>query len=138
MNKVFLDTAFPIALANKKDQYHQKAISLSEQIESTNSSIITSRAILLEIGNTLAKLRVRKIAIDLLSFLEAKPNLEIMPITEELYRKAFDLFKERMDKEWGLIDCISFVVMQDQDIKDALTPDIHFRQAGFKPLMQGS
>jgi hypothetical protein len=135
MNKVFLDTAFPIALANKKDRYHQKAISLSEQIESSNSDIITSRAIFIEIGNTLAKLRVRRIAIDILSFLEAKPKLEIVPLSEDLYSKAFNLFKERQDKEWGLIDCISFVVMQEQGVKDALTPDIHFKQAGFNALM---
>lgn len=40
-----------------------------------------------------------------------------------------------MDKEWGMTDCISFVVMQDMGIIDALTTDDHFRQAGFRALL---
>jgi hypothetical protein len=41
------------------------------------------------------------------------------------------------DKEWGLIDCMSFIVMQDRGITEALTADDHFNQAGFKALLKG-
>ncbi|MFM6264927.1 MAG: PIN domain-containing protein, partial [Dolichospermum sp.] len=44
---------------------------------------------------------------------------------------------QREDKEWGLVDCISFIVMQDRGISDALTTDIHFQQAGFRALLRG-
>jgi predicted nucleic acid-binding protein len=40
------------------------------------------------------------------------------------------------DKEWGLTDCISFVVMQEQGLTDALTADHHFEQAGFTILLK--
>lgn len=67
--------------------------------------------------------------------MEADPNIEVVPLSEEFYAKAFALFRDRMDKEWGLTDCISFVVMRERGISDALTADDHFRQAGFRPLL---
>lgn len=58
-----------------------------------------------------------------------------MPASEELYQRAVQLYSDRDDKEWGLIDCMSFVVMGDQGLTDALTADTHFRQAGFNVLL---
>ncbi|PAX51087.1 hypothetical protein CK510_26755 [Brunnivagina elsteri CCALA 953] len=57
-------------------------------------------------------------------------------LTNSLYKLAFNLFKQREDKEWGLVDCISFIVMQDRAITDALTADTHFQQAGFRALLR--
>jgi predicted nucleic acid-binding protein len=54
-----------------------------------------------------------------------------------LYSAAFNLFKSREDKEWGLIDCVSFTVMQNRKMVDALTADDHFNQAGFRALLRG-
>ncbi len=41
-----------------------------------------------------------------------------------------------MADEWSLTDCLSFVVMKELGIKDALTPDEHFDQAGFHALLR--
>lgn len=89
-----------------------------------------------EIGNALAKQRYRRAAIRLLQALEDDPNVEIVPVSEHLYTRAFDLYRQRLDKEWGLTDCISFVVMADQQITEALTTDGHFLQAGFRALLR--
>jgi predicted nucleic acid-binding protein len=62
--------------------------------------------------------------------------VEIVPLSEDLYQRALLLFAERGDKEWSLVDCLSFVVMQDRDIQAALTTDRHFQQAGFRTLMR--
>jgi len=83
----------------------------------------------------LAKLRYREAAVKLLSALENDPKVEIVPASEDLYRRAFEIYRERVDKEWGLIDCMSFVVMNDHELSDALTADNHFRQAGFRVLL---
>lgn len=72
----------------------------------------------------------------LLNAIENDPNIGIVPLTETLYAQAFNLYQNRADKEWGLVDCVSFVVMQERDISKALTTDEHFRQAGFFPLLQ--
>jgi len=59
-----------------------------------------------------------------------------LAFSEEFYVRAFKLYRDRMDKEWGLVDCVSFVVMSDREITDALTTDIHFQQAGFRALLR--
>jgi predicted nucleic acid-binding protein len=72
----------------------------------------------------------------LLDSLEQDPQVEIVLLTEELYQQALSLFRDRPDKEWGLIDCVSFVVMQERGITNALTTDEHFEQAGFRILLE--
>jgi|GEM_PF-1299274 len=109
--KVFLDTAYAIALSSSTDAHHRKAIELAEQLESSSVKLITARPVVLEIGNALARLRYRQAAVALLRSLERDPNVEIVPLTEELYAQGFDLFQNRPDKEWGITDCISFVIM---------------------------
>jgi len=135
MDKVFLDTSYVIALSVSKDQNHEKALQIADFLEVDTAILVTTRAVVLEIGNALSAQKYRQAAIELLESLEADPNVEIIPITEELYERGFQLFKERPDKEWGLIDCISFVVMQDQGMIAALTADNHFQQQGFKALL---
>lgn len=136
MNKLFLDTSYAIALSAPHDQHHQRAEELADKLQADGTQFVTTRAILLEIGNALSKLRYRQAAVRLLSALENDPNVEIVPITEELYRQAFELYRNRPDKEWGLIDCMSFVAMSERKLMDALTADDHFRQAGFRVLLQ--
>ena len=48
------------------------------------------------------------------------------------------MFSERLDKEWSLTDCASFLVMQGKGIQDALTHDHHFEQMGFRALLRQS
>jgi uncharacterized protein len=75
-------------------------------------------------------------AVRLLSALERDPKVEIVPLSEHLCARAFELYRERPDKEWGLTDCVSFVVMQDRALGQALTTDEHFEQAGFRALLR--
>jgi hypothetical protein len=110
MNEVFLDTSFAIALSSVTDQNHARAVELANQIESNSIRLVTTQAILLEIGNALSKQKYRAAAIQLLESLEADPSVEVVLLTNSLYL-AFDLFKKREDKEWGLVDCISFIVL---------------------------
>lgn len=134
--KLFLDTAYAIALSSPRDEYHTKAMELSLKMIETDTKMITTRAVLLEIGNSLSSLRYRSKAVDLLKLLEFDPDVEIISVSNQLYMQAFDLYQNRQDKEWGLVDCMSFVVMWDRDISAALTSDLHFRQAGFDVLLR--
>jgi predicted nucleic acid-binding protein len=70
----------------------------------------------------------------LLDSLETDPRVEIIPLSEQLYTRASQLYRERPDKEWALTVCVSFVVMEDRGINEALTTDEHFQQAGFQAL----
>jgi predicted nucleic acid-binding protein len=86
---------------------------------------------MMEIGNALAKRRYRKAAVTLLEAIEQDSRIEVVPLSEDLYAQAADLYKRRADKEWGLTDCVSFVLMREKGLQEALTTDDHFRQAGF-------
>jgi hypothetical protein len=136
MSEVFLDTSFAIALSSITDENHLRAVELADRIETNKIRLVTTQAILLEIGNALSKQRYRAAATQLLESLETDPIVEIVLLTNSLYKLAFNLFKQRSDKEWGLVDCISFIVMQDRGIADALTADTHFQQAGFQALLR--
>jgi len=136
VTEVFLDSAYAIALSVPDDQYHARAVALAEQLEVSYARLITSRAVVMEIGNSLAKAQYRQAAVDLLDSLEHDPNVEIVPLSEETYGRAFRMFRERPDKEWGITDCISFVIMQDRGLEAALTTDEHFQQAGFRVLLR--
>lgn len=134
--ELFFDTSFAIARAARKDQFHKAAKFWSDKIQSENIPVVITQAVILEIGNALAKLAFRSIAIGLLESFEKSENTTIISMSDELYDEAFELFRARPDKEWGLIDCVSFVVMREREITDALTTDEHFIQAGFRALLR--
>ena len=63
------------------------------------------------------------------------PRIEVVPHSGELSADAIHLFTARSDKSWSLTDCLSFVVMERKGIREALTADIHFEQAGFHAIL---
>lgn len=132
---VFLDTGFAIALTSPRDRYHARAVQLADDLKASGSAIVTTRAVLLEIGAALAKASYREAAISIIEMLENDPDVEIVPLQDGLFAEAFELFRGRPDKEWSLTDCMSFVVMRQRGIQAALAADIHFQQAGFKALL---
>ena len=59
----------------------------------------------------------------------------MFPLSEALLQQGLALYRARPDKDWGLTDCVSFVLMKQEGITEALTADVHFRQAGFTALL---
>jgi predicted nucleic acid-binding protein len=135
-SSVFLYTAFAVALASSTDAYHHHALALDDELEANETHLVTTWGVLLEIGNALSKVQYRHAALQLLSSLQRDASLEIVPLSDALLQRALTLYAERPDKEWGLTDCRSFIVMEERGIRDALTPDEHFKQAGFRPLLR--
>jgi uncharacterized protein len=130
-NRVFVDTSFVIALINDKDQYYDQAQALSYKFE--NSQLITTDAVLLEIGNALAK-DFRQEAIEVIKVLRSGKSTEVIEIDSNLFEKGFETYERYDDKNWGLVDCISFVLMWERGVTEALTFDSDFEQAGFTTL----
>ena len=132
----FLDSAYPIALVSSADQHHAAAATASAELKVSLARLVTTRAVLLEIGNALARPHLRSFGIELLAGLESDPRIEIVPLDESLCRRGFDLFRSRPDKGWSWTDCISFVVMRERGLTEALTSDQHFEQAGFSAVLR--
>lgn len=131
--KLFLDTAFIQALLNPRDEHHAKAKSLFPWVR-TASKVLTTEAVLVEVGNALSALN-RQGAAKFINQCYSTQNIKVVSVNTGLLTRALDLYQKRLDKSWGLTDCISFVVMNDNDIVSALTTDRHFTQAGFRTLM---
>lgn len=130
-NKIFIDTSFVLSLVNDRDFHHLKALDLSRKYE--QSFWITTEAVLLEVGNALAK-NFKKESLAIIRAFQYSPRVEIIKINEELFEKGLDIYEKFADKNWGLVDCISFAAMWEQEIFDVLTFDADFRQAGFVVL----
>ena len=112
MAEVFLDTSYAIALSAISNDFHDQAVEIAYQVETEKTRLVTTQAILLEIGNALSRQRYRRAAITLLRSLQSDPKVEIVALSEANYTQAFQLFSSRLDKEWGLVDCLSFVTMR--------------------------
>ena len=90
-SEVFLDTAYAIALSVESDEHHECAEKLADQLEANATRLLTTWAVLLEIGNALSKKRYREAALELLDALEQDPLVEIVSLSEELYGQALVL-----------------------------------------------
>ncbi len=133
---LFLDSAYAIALAAPDDESHSRAATLAAELRSRNLQMLTTEAVVFEIGDALSKPKFRRVAIELMTSIFTDPQIKVVPITSALVQRAFELFQRRPDKGWGMTDCLSFVVMEEHGIQRALTTDEHFEQAGFVALLK--
>jgi predicted nucleic acid-binding protein len=129
----FIDTGYWIALTDSGDQFHARARALAVSIR---PPFVTTDAVLLEVGNALSGTRWRELGIALIDDVRTSSDVVIVPLTTELFDRAVALYRSRRDKEWGLTDCVSFVVMRERGIAEALAADQHFVQAGFRALLR--
>ena len=138
MNAVFADAGYWIALFNPRDRLHEIATAVSQAIQ--NRPIVTSQLVLMEFLNYYASLGqiFRQQAVEVARNLQQYPNVEVVPLSDEQFEAALTMYAQRQDKTWGLIDCASFLIMQQRRIAEALAYDEHFRQAGFIPLLRES
>ena len=132
-DRLFLDTAFIQALLNPRDDFHNQAKQLFPRIRAATEVWITE-AIFTEVGNALSAFN-RAGAVQFIQQCYRTDNIKVVSVDTELLMKALELYQSRSDKTWGVTDCISFVVMQQQNLTDAATGDRHFVQAGFHALM---
>lgn len=135
MKTVFADTSGWLAIVVKSDSLHEKAVEIYLQLLKSNCKFVLHDAILLEIGNSLSNIKARNIAVKLKESIENSNRIEIISLSPELIERGWKLYADRTDKDWGIVDCISFVVMNDLNITEALTADRHFEQAGFIKLL---
>jgi predicted nucleic acid-binding protein len=132
VNAVFADTSFFLALLRADDPVHGRA-----QTElAVNRPLVTTAFIVLELGNACARAADHADFLALVAALRASPRTTIVALDARLLDRGLELMAARSDKDWSLTDCISFEVMREAGLREALTCDRHFEQAGFAALLR--
>ncbi|HYE78923.1 MAG TPA: PIN domain-containing protein [bacterium] len=135
MRTLFGDTSWLVAISAQRDQHHAPAMALSAKLG--RYRLVTTEFVMAEFLNTFAAMHgtwSRMSAVSYLRQLQAHPDVMIVPATSDLFWAGVALYEARSDKPWSLVDCTSFVLMEQQDIAEALTFDRDFAQAGFTIL----
>src|SRR3989337_3596304 len=133
---VFVDTSAWLALINKSDAFHVKAKNIRDILLHDNMQFIVTDYLIVEVANSLSKIPWRSSAIQLINSIQLSENIRVVEINKEIYNEAWGLYSKRTDKEWGLTDCASFVVMKRYAITVAFTNDHHFEQMGYNILLK--
>ena len=133
MTTTFADAFFYLALLNPDDLAHRSAVAASRR---RRGRFVTTAWVLTEVADALCVPPGRRGFTALLAALKADPLTEIVAAEGDLFDRGADLYARRPDKAWSLTDCISFVVMADRGLAEALTGDHHFEQAGFRALLR--
>jgi len=136
MKEVYADTSYWVALLIPKDDHSVRAVEISKRLGLFK--VITSEIVLVEFLNYITGKAnfLRMAAAESVEALRKRANVEIIPLTRDLFQNALALYKQRQDKDYSFTDCASFSIMKDRKISDALTTDKHFAQEGFKALLK--
>lgn len=134
MTPMFGDTVYFIALLSIRDRWHVRATEIQRQ---PPRPLLTTEWVLLEVVNAFCQPAGRMRVVRLIELLGRQDDVEIVPASRDWFQRGLESFAARPDKEWSLTDCISFVVMKERGVSEALTNDHHFEQAGWRILLKG-
>jgi predicted nucleic acid-binding protein len=135
ISPIFVDTSALIAMGNKRDSYHIKAVRIDKDNRKNNSRYVTTSAVLLELGNSFSQRQMRATATRIIRAIQESQAWHVVQIDEEIFNQSLQLFTSMNDKEWGLVDCTSIIVANKFKLTKIFTTDHHFEQAGFSILL---
>ena len=129
---MLLDTSGLLCLHNRAEPFHAHACTLYHAacVRLTHSYVL-AEFVALANARRLPRLAALTFIVDLLE----NPDIETVWVGEVLHREAMALLFARQDKTYSLCDAVSFVLMRQRHLTEALTTDRHFEQEGFQRLL---
>jgi len=124
----FLDTGAIYALADRNDADH---LAVREVYFEAQRRLVTHDLVVVEAFSLLTKRLHKAAALKTIAALRRSARVEIVPLTSDLLDAAWVRCERFADKEWDWIDCTSFELMERRGLREALSLDHHFAQAGF-------
>lgn len=137
MRRVFVDAGYWIAITFRNDSLHQKARDAGDQLNQEGLyQLVTSEMVLSELLSHASNKgeEARIAAAQAVRAIRRNSNVVVHAQTSELFEDALGKYERSGDKSWSLTDCASFVLMQQNEIREALAHDRHFRQPGITLL----
>jgi predicted nucleic acid-binding protein len=124
---MLLDTSGFMCCFDSAEARHRDAVTYFEAV----SSRLTHNYVLVEF---VALAQVRKLpraaALQYVADAVTNPEIEIVWVDPVLHTRALEMLQAQLDKSYSLCDAVSFLLMRDRGIREALTTDHHFEQAG--------
>lgn len=133
MRTRFADTYYFLALVNRKDAGHTAARSAASDCA---TRLLTTAWVLVEFGDAMAAVQSRSQASQFLRGLLTRTDVKVLHPSWDEFERALRLYESRADQDWSLTDCISFTIMREYGITEALIADHHFEQAGFIAVLR--
>lgn len=130
---IFVDTGYLLALLNQNDELNVRAIRWAKVI---TQPLVTTEYVLWEVVNSLSQPADRAKAYAAVHDIRTFDGWVLVAASSELFEAALSLHHQRKDKSWSLTDCASFITMDHRGLRQALTYDHHFEQAGFEALLR--
>ena len=118
MNVVFADAGYFITNLDNRDPLHERARTVAAGLGLF--STVTTQMVIAEVLNYVSRGGdyLRSLAVQMVRNLEARPDVEIVPQTEDQFRAAVERYAARPDQTWSLTDCASFLVMEQRNITE--------------------
>lgn len=133
--QIFIDAGFLVALTRQRDQFHVRAGLWQSFLLDKNVRFITTEAVLWEWLDGCADVALRIHAAQGYHRFIHDQQIRLVSFDSAQKPAALALYEQCKDKDWGVTDCFSFVVMREHGLTEALTADHHFVQAGFRALL---
>lgn len=130
---MFLDTSGLFCIHDLRDRRQSAATNHfrhARQVVTTN--YVLTEFVALAHARGVPRINALKILRDLVGV----QRVEVVWVDEKLHASAMALLEARMDKDYSLCDAVSFVLMRERQINEALTTDKHFTQEGFVRLLE--
>ena len=118
MNSLFADTSGWGCLADSNQKHHALAAMIYRKARQQQRQVVTTNYILAELAALMSSpLHLpRPSIIAFLEGIKTSPYVDVIHVDQSLDEKAWELMKQRLDNDWSLVDCASFVLMQQHGI----------------------
>lgn len=128
--RVFIDTGAFFATSNAQDAHHAQATATARRLTAEQAETYTTNYVVAETHTLLVARVDRATALATLERIQGGPT-RIIRATQADERRAQEILRQYADKDFSLIDAISFAVMERLHLRRAWTYDHHFSQFGF-------
>jgi predicted nucleic acid-binding protein len=130
---MFLDTSGLLCFHHRAEPQHAIAV---EMFRSSPLRLIHTYVLAEFVAVAQARGLPREPALAFVADLQDNTAVQVTYVSEAMHRTALNLLRQRQDKQWSLCDAVSFGLMAQHGIREALTTDHHFEQAGFIRLLK--
>jgi len=135
--EVFLDTSGLYALVDKSDAHHRQAREVVEKLLRAGRRLVVTDYIVTEAVNLANARSGSRVAVRVLDLVEQSAGIRIEWIESVRFDKTKAFFRKHADHSYSFTDCSSFVIMRELRLREALTTDRHFLEAGLRTLLAG-